>query len=428
VDWALFAVGVFLLLATLPSLAPVHHWAFLFPAFVLSLLGAALAGWWLVVVPVTVGVLVALGALDAWPGWVGLVLCLVAVVGLVRQNLLARRAGAVFDAALRPLDPTPYVRTPRTVRSVLLPFWMGDHAVERTKNIRYAPGDGRRHLLDVYRARVRVDDGAPPAPVLLQLHGGAWVVGNKDSQGRPLMNALAEAGWVCVAPNYRLSPRAKYPTHLVDCKQALAWVREHIGEFGGDPDRVFVTGGSAGGHLAAMVALTANDPAFQPGFESIDTSVCGCIPMYGAYDLEELFGRFPSRLGGAVATWMGALVLGVRIMDDPEPFRAASPLRHVTAAAPPFFIVHGSLDNLVPVDEARRLAAGLRAADVGVVYVELPGAPHAFDVFHSTWADAAVAGVARYLTWALTNPGAERSEDVGTPASDPTTMARTAPS
>ncbi len=105
----------------------------------------------------------------------------------------------------------------------------------------------------------------PGAPVLLQIHGGAWVIGNKDQQGMPLMYHLADKGWVCVAINYRLSPRATWPDHLVDCKRALAWIREHIAEYGGDPDYVVVTGGSAGGHLTAMMGLTANDPAYQPG-------------------------------------------------------------------------------------------------------------------------------------------------------------------
>ena len=100
---------------------------------------------------------------------------------------------------------------------------------------------------------------------------------------------LAAEGWVCVAANYRLSPRAVFPDHLVDCKQALAWIREHIAEYGGDPDLICVTGGSAGGHLAAMAALTANEPQYQPGFESADTSVAACVPFYGVYDFTALF-------------------------------------------------------------------------------------------------------------------------------------------
>ena len=100
-----------------------------------------------------------------------------------------------------------------------------------------------------------------------------------------MMLELARRGWVCVTINYRLSPKATWPEHIVDCKMAVAWVREHIAEYGGDPGFVCVSGGSAGGHLSALLALTPGDPAFQPGFEETDTHVDACVPVYGVYDM-----------------------------------------------------------------------------------------------------------------------------------------------
>ena len=97
--------------------------------------------------------------------------------------------------------------------------------------------------------------------MLLQVHGGAWTLGEKEHQGRPLMNQMAAKGWVCVAINYRLSPRDPWPAHIVDVKRAIAWVRDNIADYGGDPDYLVITGGSAGGHLAALAALTPGDPA-----------------------------------------------------------------------------------------------------------------------------------------------------------------------
>ena len=135
---------------------------------------------------------------------------------------------------------------------------------------------GRRNQLDVWRRADLPLDGK--APVLVQVHGGAWMTGNKEQQGAALMAHLAERGWVCVAANYRLSPRATWPDHLVDVKRALAWIKEHIAEYGVDPDFVAVTGGSAGGHLSSLVALTPNDPAYQPGFEDVDTTVQAACP------------------------------------------------------------------------------------------------------------------------------------------------------
>ena len=105
------------------------------------------------------------------------------------------------------------------------------------------------------------------------LHNTAWIMGEKQHQGQPLMHHLAEQGWVCFASNYRLSPRASFPDQIVDVKRALAWVRGNAETYGGDPDFICITGGSAGGHLCALAALSANDPSYQPGFEQQDTSL-----------------------------------------------------------------------------------------------------------------------------------------------------------
>ena len=110
------------------------------------------------------------------------------------------------------------------------------------------------------------------------------MIGSKDQQGLPLMYHLAARGLGVRRDQLPPLARATWPDHLVDCKRALAWIRAHIAEYGGDPDFVVVTGGSAGGHLAAMMGLTANDPEFQPGFEDVDTSVRAMIPFYGVFD------------------------------------------------------------------------------------------------------------------------------------------------
>ena len=103
-----------------------------------------------------------------------------------------------------------------------------------TKNIDYW-GDGiRRHRLDII-ARKDLDRGARAAPVMVYIHGGAWIIGDKREQGKPMLYELVARGWVCVTINYRLSPKATWPDHIVDCKRAIAWVREHIAEYGGDP-------------------------------------------------------------------------------------------------------------------------------------------------------------------------------------------------
>ena len=424
-DWVLFTIGAVLALLTVPAFVPVNQWALLVPAFVVSWIGTGLASYWLVVTPIALTVPVLLGGLDGWPGWVGLGLGLLALGALLWERALARRACAAYDRALTALDARTVGRPRRSPASVFAPFWMGSRRVERVRDVRYADGAKRRHLLDVYRPR---PEPTAPAPVLLQIHGGGWIVGSKGTQGRPLMQTLTSSGWVCVAINYRLAPRGRIHDQIVDCKLALRWIREHIAEYGGDPDRVVVTGGSAGGHLSSLVALTANDPRYQPDFESVDTSVIGCVPMYGAYDLEELFtDRTP--LGRRFCDLVGERVVGVSATDDPGAYRALSPMFTIRPGAPPFLVVHGTVDNLIPVEQARRLVAALREVGTDVTYVELAGAPHAFDVFHSEWADAAVAGTARWLAWLLS-----RDADAAAPTTDgaastgPTTTARTEPS
>jgi acetyl esterase/lipase len=274
-----------------------------------------------------------------------------------------------------------------------LPFRMGAPDVRVDRNIAYAPG-GKRFLLDVYRPPEPVTD----APVLLQVHGGAWVIGNKEEQGRPLMRYLARRGWVCVAINYPLSPAHRWPAHIVAAKRSLAWIREHITEYGGDPRFVAVTGGSAGGHLAALLATSQQDPALQPGFEDTDTSVQACAPHYGVYDFAATSGSPASRyrLESLLARRVFAADRDpVHHLDD---YIAASPLDRITSDAPPFFVIHGRDDSLVPVREAREFVRRLREKSKNpVAYAELAGAQHAFDVFTSVRSAHVVRGVARFL-------------------------------
>jgi acetyl esterase/lipase len=253
----------------------------------------------------------------------------------------------------------------------------------------------------------------------MQIHGGAWIIGRKDQQGLPLMYHLAARGWVCVAINYRLSPRATWPDHLLDCKRALAWIRGHIAEHGGDPDFVVVTGGSAGGHLSALMALTANQPEYQPGFEHVDTRVAAAVPFYGVYDLVDTFQK-PN--GKPSEAWLARRFLKTTIQENRALFESGSPVHRVRADAPPFFVIHGDHDNLVPVRQARAFVDALRAvSERPVAYAEIAGGSHAFDVFHSVRTGNAVNGVDRFLAWVYSAYSAallERGVDPPDPSVD----------
>jgi acetyl esterase/lipase len=307
------------------------------------------------------------------------------------------------DELGRPADPAD-LTTPW--RQLLWPFRMRNVDVASKRRLPYAPG-GKRFELDVYHHR-ELPQGRP---ILLQVHGGAWMIGTKEQQGIPLMLQMAARGWVCVAVNYPLSPRARWPEHVVAVKRAIAWIREHAHEYGGDRSFIAVTGGSAGGHLAAMVALTAGDKSLQPGFESVDTSVQACVPHYGVYD-------FTAENGTTFARRRLATVIRPYVMDRnaryPEDFGAASPLYRIDGAddIPPFFVIQGKNDTIAPVAEAREFVERLRAASVNpIAYAEIGGAQHAFDIFPSIRSAHVVRGVERFLDWVYNRSVPMRAED-----------------
>jgi acetyl esterase/lipase len=285
----------------------------------------------------------------------------VCAVVLVRKSMRAR---TVIDAAVGEAA-TRGVRW-RGVLAAPLPI--AHRGMERVSNLSYGD-NGRLNTLDVYRR--------PPGedrPILIHFHGGGYTGGRKSFESRPLILRFARSGWVCISANYRLRPAAAFPDFLIDAKRVIAWARAHAGEYGADPGRLVLAGSSAGAHLAAVAALTANDPAFQPGFPGAETSVSACIGMYGYY--------------GPVDTGKTTL--------------PSAPRDYVHAGAPPFLIAHGSQDTLVSITGARTLAGKLReVSGERVVCIELPGAQHSFDLVRSIRFDWLVDGVEAFATQAV---------------------------
>jgi acetyl esterase/lipase len=228
------------------------------------------------------------------------------------------------------------------------------------------------------------------------------------------MQHLAERDWVCISADYRLSPHATFPDHLIDCKRAIQWIREHGAEYGANPDFLVVTGGSAGGHLAALVGLTANQAEYQPGFEHIDTAVQGCVPFYGVYDFTDRHGLWQHE---ALTELLEKRIMKAARHEAADAYEKASPMSCVHADAPPFFVIHGDLDTLAGVEEARRFVAALRAVSRNpVAYAEIPGAQHAFELFPSLRALLVINGVERFVAYLYSQYLASSRLQAGEPA------------
>jgi acetyl esterase/lipase len=312
-------------------------------------------------------------------GWVALGIASVTFLGtpiLVRRSLAARPAveaaladglGTGWREAIDPALAGQLRRRLPWVRILIAPLPFLHRGVERTRNLSYGDA-GRRNRLDVYHHPARPTG----APVLIHLHGGGFHMGRKSVFSRALLVELARHGWVCISASYRLRPRAVFPDYLVDAKKVIAWARRHGAEYGADPSVVFVAGSSAGAHLAATAALTPNDSAFQPGFQDVDTTLAGAVCLFGYY---------------------GPVDRG----RQPLP---SSPFDYVQPDAPPILIAHGEYDMLVPVEQARALAERLRGVSMGpVVYAELPGGPHNFDLFHSIRFEILIDGIEAFAAW-----------------------------
>jgi acetyl esterase/lipase len=332
----------------------------------------------------------------------GLVLAALSALGLGWMLRRSHDVAAQFDAMLRDELEIPADLEPRTSLSTYArPFKYADRGVRVLRDIANTEG-GRRARLAIY---LPAEGAIEKAPVLLQIHGGAWTISHKGQQGLLLMNQMAARGWVCVAANYRLAPKHRWPTQIVDVKRAIAWVREHIAEYGGDPDYLILTGGSAGGHLSALATVTPSDPAWQPGFEDADTSVSGCVPFYGIYDFDskDAYSKPMRQFLSRVLFPPGATI------DD---FRNASALHRLTDDVPEFLVVHGTNDSLANIEQARTFVERLRAINPGkVTYLELPWTQHAFEVFGSVRARHVIRGVGRWLDWHRAQWLAERERD-----------------
>ncbi len=319
------------------------------------------------------------GQVSTTGGLVGLGVAVLTMAGLAVVTERALRARAIAERAIadgmRSAELTgsilhrPRARRRRPWAQLLFkPLAVRRSDVVRRANIAYGPA-GRSNLLDVYLPRSGVTTG----PCLVYFHGGAYRTGRKNREARALIYRLASQGWVCVSANYRLADTARYPAPLVDAKRVISWMREQAPSYGADPSSIVVAGSSAGAHLAAMSALTPNQADLQPGFESASTEVAAAMCLYGFY---------------GAPTWI-----------EREPGALSAPLEQLDGHAPPMFLAHGTHDVFVSVAAVREFVRRFRTAAPHrpLVYLELPGAQHTFDLYHSIRFDAVLGAIDAFV-------------------------------
>lgn len=244
--------------------------------------------------------------------------------------------------------------------------------VKHTPDIEYGNVDGRSLKLDLYQPT----DVDGPAAGLIFIHGGAWKGGKKEDY-RYYCLLFAQKGYVVTSIEYRLLKEKIYPAAIQDCKCAVRWMRANAFELGVDPDRLAAIGGSAGGHLSMMVGYSSDVPGFEGngGHADVSSAVRCIVNIYGPTDLTTDFVRENEYANRATKEF-----LGKRLQEDEALFEEASPITYVDADDPPTLILHGTIDDIVPINQGDLLAAKLTEVGVPYLYDRLPGWPHSMDV------------------------------------------------
>ena len=241
------------------------------------------------------------------------------------------------------------------------------------RDLTYADVGGKPLTLDLY-----LPPGPAPRPLVVWVHGGAWYEGSKE---HCLAAPLADQGYAVASINYRLSQEAIFPAQIHDCKGAVRWLRAHAGEYGLDAGRVGAWGDSAGGHLVALLGTSGDSAELEGsvgGHLDQSSRVQAVCDWFGPTDMLQMSGR-PSEIDHDAPDSAEARLFGGPLHENPELVRLANPITYVTADTPPFLIVHGDRDPIVPLHQSELLAEALRAAGAPVTFLTVAGAGHGFD-------------------------------------------------
>jgi acetyl esterase len=230
--------------------------------------------------------------------------------------------------------------------------------IDVRRNLTYKEVGGTKLKLDAY-----IPAGGGTRPGVMVIYGGGWVLGSKE-QSAPLARNAAQQGFIAFAMNYRLAPFHPFPAAVEDVQASVAWVRDHALAFGLDPTRIGAIGGSAGGHLAAMLATLGHGPRDR------GSRIAAAASWAGPMDLH------PALFGPQAQIYLDAFLSCIGRPCDEATVVAASPVSHVDASDAPIFLAQGEQDELVPPDQGLRMADALTRAGVDHELLLIPNAGH----------------------------------------------------
>jgi acetyl esterase/lipase len=242
-------------------------------------------------------------------------------------------------------------------------------SVSVERNIEYGKGGDISLKLDLYSPKELRD----PVPGVIFIHGGAWKGGYRQMY-HYYCTKFAERGYVAATISYRLTSDAPFPAAVEDAKCAVRWLRANAKKFNVDPERIAVAGGSAGGHLALMVAYSPDVAELEGkgGHDDVDSNVKAVVSLYAPTDLT----TEDARTEGVVVRFLG----GKTFDEAPDLYKLASPMSHVSSDDPPTLLLHGTIDDTVAIDQSERLVEALKKSGVEVAYDRVEGWPHAMDL------------------------------------------------
>ncbi|QDU97185.1 alpha/beta hydrolase fold domain-containing protein [Lignipirellula cremea] len=269
-----------------------------------------------------------------------------------------RRAGQGRPGPMRPGQGRP-------------PAAVVSDKIETLRDLPYAATDNPRQTLDLYLPKERASDG--PLPVVVFIHGGGWQNGDKGGGGRMIAPLVESGHYIGVSIGYRLTGEASWPAQIHDCKAAIRWIKANAQKYQLDPEKIGVTGTSAGGHLVAMLGTSGDVPELEGKLgQHLDQNgrVACVVDQYGPSDLLSM-GGFHDQAGSPESKLVGG-----QLTEHQETARQASPSHYVSAGDPPFLLLHGTADNVVPYSQSELLHKLLQKAGVASLLVPIEGAGH----------------------------------------------------